>query len=42
MLDTRYYLDGAESLIDEYKIDDILVLYNMNTVDKDTGVAGIY
>lgn len=42
VLDTRYYLDGAESLIDEYKIDDILVLYNMNTVDKDTGVAGIY
>lgn len=42
VLDTRYYLDGAEDLIEDYDINDILVLYNMNTVDTDTGVAAIY
>lgn len=42
VLDTRYYLEGAETLIEDYDVSDILVLYNMNTVDTDTGVAGIY
>ena len=42
VLDTRYYMNGGEELVEDYGVTDILVLYNMNTVDSDTGVSGIY
>ncbi|HAV90892.1 DHHW family protein [uncultured Eubacterium sp.] len=42
VLDTRYYMNGGEELVEDYGVTDILVLYNMNTVDTDTGVSGIY
>ena len=42
VLDTRSYLYGAEELIEDYEISDILVLYNMSTVDTDTGIKAIY
>jgi len=42
VLDTRSYLYGAEELIEDYDITDILVLYNMSTVDTDTGIKAIY
>lgn len=43
VFDTRYYRDGLSSfLADHETITDILLLYNMNTLDNDTGIRGIY
>ena len=43
VLDTRYYRDGPSSFLAEHgDITDILLLYNMNTLDGDTGIRGIY
>lgn len=43
VLDTRYYRDGPSSFLDNHKgITDVLLLYNMNTLDNDTGIRGIY
>ena len=43
VLDTRYYRDGPSSFLAEHgDITDVLLLYNMNTLDGDTGIRGIY
>lgn len=43
VFDTRYYRDGPSSfLADHEAITDILLLYNLNTLDGDTGIRGIY
>lgn len=43
VFDTRYYKDGPSSFLSEHKeINDILLLYNMNTLDTDSGIRGIY
>lgn len=43
VFDTRYYRDGPSSFVAEHNdITDILLLYNMNTLDSDTGIRGIY
>lgn len=43
VFDTRYYRDGPSSFLSEHKkITDVLLLYNMNTLDDDTGIRGIY
>ncbi|MCM1136497.1 MAG: DHHW family protein [Clostridium sp.] len=43
VFDTRYYKGGPSSFINENKrITDVLLLYNMNTVDGDLGIGGIY
>lgn len=43
VLDTRYYRDGPSSFLAEHRdITDVLLLYNMNTLDNDTGIRGIY
>ena len=42
VLDSRYYMYGGASLAKDFNVTDILVLYNMNTVDTDTGINGIY
>ncbi|MCR4585746.1 MAG: hypothetical protein K5686_08480 [Lachnospiraceae bacterium] len=43
VFDTRYYKGGPSSFINEHKdIKDVLILYNMNTLDTDTGIGGIY
>lgn len=43
VFDTRYYKEGPSSFIKERKeITDVLVLYNMNTMDQDLGIRGIY
>ena len=43
VFDTRYYKYGPSSFIDEHTgITDVLILYNMNTLDMDLGVGGIY
>ena len=43
IFDTRYYKDGVTNFIKEHDdITDVLVLYNMSTIDTDTGIRGIY
>ena len=43
VFDTRYYKGGPSAFINEHKdIKDVLILYNMNTLDTDTGIGGIY
>lgn len=43
VFDTRYYRDGPSSFLSDHPgITDILLLYNMNTLDSDTGIRGIY
>lgn len=43
VLDTRYYRDGSSTFLAEHKgITDVLLLYNMNTLDNDTGIRGIF
>lgn len=43
VFDTRYYKDGPSSFLSEHKeINNILLLYNMNTLDTDSGIRGIY
>lgn len=43
VFDTRYYREGPSSFLSEHEeITDVLLLYNMNTLDDDTGIRGIY
>ncbi|MBR3307755.1 MAG: hypothetical protein IKI75_10975 [Lachnospiraceae bacterium] len=43
IFDTRYYKGGPSKFINEHKgIEDVLILYNMGTLDNDTGIGGIY
>lgn len=43
VFDTRYYKTGPSKFIKEHEeITDILLLYNMNTLDSDLGVRAIY
>lgn len=43
VFDTRYYKEGPSSFLEDHgEITDILILYNMNTLDEDSGIRGIY
>lgn len=43
VLDTRYYKEGPSAFIKAHSgITDVLLLYNMNTLDTDSGIRGIY
>lgn len=42
VLDTRYYMYGVSALASNIGASDVLVLYNMGTIDTDTGINGIY
>ncbi len=43
VFDTRYYKGGPSKFINEHEdIKDVLILYNMNTLDNDAGIGGIY
>ena len=43
VFDTRYYKFGPGSFINEHpEVSDVLLLYNMNTIDTDLGIGGIY
>ncbi len=43
VFDTRYYKQGPSSFIAEHPgVTDVLLLYNMNTLDTDSGIRGIY
>ena len=43
VIDPRFYKEAASELINQNpKVKDVLLLYNMNTLDTDLGVGGIY
>ncbi len=43
VFDTRYYRGSPSAFIKEHTdIRDVLILYNMNTIDADTGIGGIF
>lgn len=42
VLDTRYYMYGLTNIIDKENVTDVLLLFNMNTIDTETAVNGIY
>ena len=43
VFDTRYYKQGASEFIKAHPgVTDVLLLYNMNTLDKDLGIRGVY
>ncbi len=42
VFDTRSYKGAVSDFVKENNIDDVLILYNMNTIDTDTGVNVIY
>lgn len=42
VLDTRYYMYGVSGLIEKENVTDILLLFNMNTIDTDAAINGIY
>lgn len=43
VFDTRYYKWGPSSFLQDHpEVTDILILYNMNTLDTDLGVRGIF
>ncbi len=43
VFDTRYYRDGPSSFIKGLDGDiDVVLLYNMNTLDTDSGIRGVY
>lgn len=43
VFDTRYYKEGPSYFLAEnHDITDVLILYNMNTIDTDAGIRGIY
>lgn len=43
VFDTRYYKQGVSAFIKEHPgVTDVLFLYNMNTLDGDLGIRGVY
>lgn len=43
VFDTRYYKQGVSEFIKEQPgVTDVLLLYNMNTLDSDLGIRGVY
>ena len=43
VFDTRYYKQGVSAFVKEHPtITDVLLLYNMNTLDGDLGIRGVY
>lgn len=43
VFDTRYYKEGPSAFLSEHgEVTDVLLLYNMNTLDNDSGIRGIY
>ncbi len=43
VFDTRYYREGPSALINAHpEISEVLILYNMNTMDPDIGINGIF
>ncbi len=42
VFDTRSYKGSVSEFINNNAVDDVLILYNVNTLDKDTGINAIY
>ena len=43
VFDTRYYKQGPSDFLAKHsEVTDVLILYNMNTLDNDSGIRGIY
>ncbi len=42
VLDTRYYRNGVSYATEFYNATDVLLCFNLNTLDTDTAIAGIY
>ncbi|MCC8014486.1 MAG: hypothetical protein LIO87_04750 [Eubacterium sp.] len=42
VFDPRYYKGSISDFINENQVSDVLVLYNMNTIDNDLGIRAIY
>ena len=43
VFDTRYYKQGVSAFVKEHPtVTDVLLLYNMNTLDGDLGIRGVY
>lgn len=43
VVDPRYYKNAVSELINQNSaVQDVLILYNMNTIDTDLGIGGIY
>lgn len=42
VFDTRSYRGSVSEFINSNHVDDVLILYNVNTIDKDTGINAIY
>jgi len=43
VFDTRYYKHGMSEFVKDHSgVTDVLLLYNMNTLDTDSGIRGIY
>jgi hypothetical protein len=42
VFDTRYYRESVSEFINQNDVDNVAVIYNMNTIDTDMGVRGIY
>ena len=43
VVDTRHYKSSISDFINENSaVTDVLLLYNMNTIDDDLGIGGIY
>lgn len=42
VFDTRSYRESLSEFVNNNNVDDVLILYNVNTIDSDTGVNGIY
>ena len=42
VFDTRYYKDSVTEFINKNKLEEVLILYNVNTIGTDVGINGIY
>lgn len=42
VFDTRSYKNSVSDFVNSHNVDDVLLLYNVNTIDSDTGVNVIY
>lgn len=42
VFDTRSYKEPISEFINKNNVDDVLILYNVNTIDNDTGINAIY
>ncbi len=42
VFDTRSYKESVSQFVNENNVDDVLILYNVNSIDSDTGINGIY